>query len=79
MPIMHIRPPGRMGYLHLGQDDGTTGPPAAPPPANVTPGAGADQQPSWMSQQFIQGIPNWVLLGGFVLWTIVRRPSRGGK
>jgi hypothetical protein len=81
MPIMYVRPPGRIFYPHLGQDQSDTGEAgtAAPPPANVTPPP-SPAQPTfgqwWSGQTF--GIPNPVLIGIGVLWIWTRRTSGGG-
>jgi hypothetical protein len=76
MPIMYIRPPGSSRFPQLGQDDSGETPPAAPPPANVMgPGSQQQQQNWWTGQTF--GMPNYVLVGGFLAFLILRRPSRG--
>jgi hypothetical protein len=66
MPSIHVRPQlyGGYGLMGLGQDD-----------------SGMSMQPSpvdWMQQQLIAGIPNWVLVGGFLLWSFTRHPRGGG-
>jgi hypothetical protein len=61
MPLM---PTPRHNFL--GQDDSGVYQQSPPSPDFMT----------WMQQQFIAGIPNWVLVGGFLWWTFTKH--RGG-